>query len=46
MHNDVSVLVPSQLAEHVEVADQSVQVGHGEVLHFLTLVRDELLLPA
>ena len=27
MHNDVSVLVPPQLAEHVEVSVQSDQVG-------------------
>ena len=46
MHDDISFLTPPQLAEHCEVADQSDQVGHGEVLQFANLVRNnEPLLP-
>ena len=40
MHDDVSFLIPSQLAEHGEFADQSDHVGHGQVLQSNTLVRN------
>ena len=44
---EISILVPLQLAEHVEVADQSDQAGHNQVLQFTTLQRiGEPLLPA
>ena len=47
MHAAASVLVPSQLEEHVEFVTQCDQVGHGGMLQSTTLVRtDEPLLPA
>ena len=41
MHDDNSFLTPPQLAEHCEVADQPDQVGHGEVLQFTNLMRND-----
>ena len=37
--DEISVFVPPpQLAEHVEFADQSDQIGHGKVLQITSLV--------
>jgi len=40
MHEDISFLVPPQIAEHSEVTDHSDQTGHGEILQGASLARN------